>query len=775
MSVHTFTSHPTRLALALFAALYGSVAFAADSDAVPTAAVPTADATKAKAMEAVSVVAAGQTRQIQSIGVTDIKAASPGTSALKVLNELPGVNFQSSDPWGAYEWSTQITLHGFDQSRLGFTLDGIPLGNMGYAVTSGLQVTRAISSDNLTRVELAQGAGALGTPSNTNLGGTVQFYSADPDSKPGIRINQVIGSDNTHRTYVRADTGDYHGFSMYLSYDHANTDKWKGYGSQLSNQLNLKAVYEWGDGNRISLFADSSKRKEYDYQDLSLTSQRVLGWNYDYWQPDWNQAIQTANAINSNGATPYPSSLNGLPADYAKSDVNYYAGGGIRRDNLTGLNGTFNLADGLTLNLGGYYHDNRGEGQWVTPYQSSPASGLPVSMRTTDYGLDRYGATGSLLYTIGNNDIEVGVWGENAKNNIERNYFNLDGPYTGLWDFYKGETPFLRGFLQRYTYDTRMAYAEDTLHFLDDRLTVNFGAKSLRTTSDSQSAVPTSAFAQGSIKASKGFLPQAGIDYRIDSYQDIYASYSKNIDSYGILPFATSQAAFDASKSNLKPEGSQTSELGYRVRGSSFEASADLYYTRFSNRLLQTTPCSAVQTCASILNNVGSVKSTGADLALIWKPIDHLRWLNSLSYDQSKYQDDYLDSSFKPGNGVVPTKGKYVVGIPSWMYTSSLSYNLGGWSFNVDGKYTGRRYITYIDDSKVPAYWMFNAGVNYDIGAYGGLEDISVGLNATNLANKHYFASTGTNGYVASDPNGYNQTLQAGAPRQFFFNVNVKL
>ena len=305
--------------------------------------------------------------------------------------------------------------------------------------------------------------------------------------------------------------------------------------------------------------------------------------------------------------------------------------------------------------------------------------------------------------------------------------------------------------------------------FLDDRLTVNFGAKSLRSTSDAQSLVATSAFAQGSIKASKGFLPQAGIDYKIDSYQDVYASYSKNINSYGILPFATSQAAFNASKSELKPEGSQTLGLGYRVRGSSFEASADLYYTRFSNRLLQTKPCSAVQTCASILNNVGSVKSTGADLALIWKPIDHMRWLNSLSYDSSKYQNDYLNS------GVVATKGKYVVGIPSWMYTSSISYNLGGWTFNLDGKYTGRRYITYINDSQVPSYWMFNTGVNYDIGAYGGLDDISLGLNITNLANKHYFATTGTNGYVASDPLGYNQTLLAGAPRQFFFNVNVKL
>ncbi|HVC17658.1 MAG TPA: TonB-dependent receptor, partial [Rhodanobacter sp.] len=425
MSLRTISIRRTALALATLGAIHGAPLLAAPTDSTMAMAVSSADAAladnagKARTLEAVSVVATGETRQIQTVSSEDIKALPPGSSALKALDQLPGVQFQSSDPWGAYEWSTQITLHGFDQSRLGFTLDGIPLGNMGYGVTNGLQVTRAITSDNLSSVELAQGAGALGTASNSNLGGTIQFYSSDPDSVASVRVDQALGSDGTHRTFVRFDTGDYHGFSTYVSFDHANTDKWKGYGYQRSNQLNLKSVYQWGDGNRISLFVDSSKRKEYDYQDLSLTSARVLGWNYDYLQPDWAQAVQIANAINGKGA--YPASLNGLPANYDKGDVDYYAGGGIRKDNLVGLNGSFNLSDTATLNLGSYYHSDRGEGQWATPYVASSPT-VPIAMRTTDYGLDRTGVTGSLQFTLGNNDIELGVWGEDANNNQERNY-----------------------------------------------------------------------------------------------------------------------------------------------------------------------------------------------------------------------------------------------------------------------------------------------------------------------------------------------------------------
>ena len=213
MSLHKVSIRRTALALATLGTLYGGALLAATTDGVAAAVTATANATSdasannAKTMEAVSVVATGETRQIQKVTIEDIKALPPGSSPLKAIDKLPGVNFQAADPWGAYEWSTQITLHGFDQSRLGFTLDGIPLGNMSYGVTNGLQITRAITSDNISIVELAQGAGALGTASSTNLGGTIQFFSADPDNVASARINQSIGSDGTHRTFVRADSG----------------------------------------------------------------------------------------------------------------------------------------------------------------------------------------------------------------------------------------------------------------------------------------------------------------------------------------------------------------------------------------------------------------------------------------------------------------------------------------------------------------------------------------------------------------------------------------
>ncbi len=759
---------PTALAIALacaFPTMAAALEPAAENDAAP------ADST-AKQLDAVSVVARGATRQVQRINQQDIQRLPAGSSPLKAIEKLPGVQFQSADATGAYEWSTAVYLHGFDQSRLGFTLDGVPLGNMAYGVTNGLSITRAILSENIASTELAQGAGALGTASNSNLGGTLQFYSADPEMDFGARLAQTFGSDSAQRTFVRVDSGDHGGFSAYGAYAASDMDKWKGDGPQKYEQFNAKALYSWGEGNRISLFVDKSRRKEQDYMDLSLTSQKALGWDFDYLAPDWATAAQMARAYQSTGAyagvaNGYPASLAALPADYDWLDSTYYWGSGLRNDTLSALAGSFNLGGVATLDLTGYYHYNRGEGQWVTPYVPSSAQ-VPLSMRTTDYGLDRFGGTGALKFTLGMHEIELGGWAENSQNTQERNYFLLDAPLTTFYNFYEVSDPFFRQFLQKYHTQTRMAYAQDTMRLMDQRLTLNFGAKAVSTKTNARSLVASSSYAQGSIEADDSFLPQVGASYALDEHQDLYLSYSKNIAAFDYSPFATGQATFDSIRDTLEPEQSQTVQLGYRTSGEGYQASVGAYYTKFKNRLLVTSPCSAIQTCSAILSNVGDVESTGLDLALIVKPVQGLDWLNTVSLDRSKYQDDYLN------NGVVETGGKYVVGVPSLMFTSSLNYHRDGWRVSLDGKYTGRRYISYLNDSQVPEYWVFNAGAGYDFGKVGVFSNIGLSLNVTNLADKRYFATTGTGGYVASDRQGYNQTLMAGAPRQAFFTLDAR-
>jgi iron complex outermembrane recepter protein len=92
-----------RLALALPCALLVGPAFAQEAD--------TED------MQEVLVLGLGrgETRQVQEVTSAQIDQLPAGTSPLKAIEKLPGVNFQSADPFGAYEWSARVTIRGFNR------------------------------------------------------------------------------------------------------------------------------------------------------------------------------------------------------------------------------------------------------------------------------------------------------------------------------------------------------------------------------------------------------------------------------------------------------------------------------------------------------------------------------------------------------------------------------------------------------------------------------------------------------------------------------------
>ncbi|WP_155616236.1 TonB-dependent receptor plug domain-containing protein, partial [Xanthomonas vesicatoria] len=99
-------------------------------------------------LDAVSVIGQGETRQVQRITQQDIPVLPPGTSIQKLLNRMPGVNVQSNDAFGANEESQTISLRGFNGTRLGYTLDGLPLGDNAYGNYNGLNISRALIAEN---------------------------------------------------------------------------------------------------------------------------------------------------------------------------------------------------------------------------------------------------------------------------------------------------------------------------------------------------------------------------------------------------------------------------------------------------------------------------------------------------------------------------------------------------------------------------------------------------------------------------------------------------
>ncbi len=744
------------LATAVAASLAGLVsvpAFAQSADAETTS------------LERVSItIGRGQLRSVQGVNAADFEAATPGTSPLVTVARLPGVNFQSADPLGNYEWSTRFTVRAFSQNQLGFTLDDVPLGDMSYGNSNGLHISRAISSENVGRAALSQGSGSLETASSSNLGGTLQFYSSDPLKKFGLQAAQTIGSNSDRRTFMRIDSGSTGLGEFFLSYTNQNAEKWKGQGEQRSEQVNFKFVKQFGD-NRLSAFVNTSKRQEIDYQDMSLEMIKRLGNQWDNTYPDFGAALKYANTVCGNV-------INKVQTPYnATCDDAYYAGSGLRNDTLSGVTLDAKLAENLRLKTTVYHHSNEGRGLWYTPYTASP-DGTPISLRTTEYAIARTGVVANMEYEIGSHVVKAGLWHEDNNFDQARRFYatsptNVPSPYVFP------SNPFFTQWQYAFNTKTDQFSLADTYTVSKD-LSVGFGFKSLRATINGKLLVGADK-PNDSITASNGFLPQIGANYQLSKTDELFAAASRNMRAFqgastGATPFATTAAGFAAIKNTLKPETADTIEGGWRTQTSQYQGSLTAYLVNFKNRQLGTQSGAGIQGNPTILSNVGGVRSTGLEAALSLRLANAFTWYNSLSLSNSTYSDNVVS------NGVaVATSGKTVTDAPDQMFKSSLGYDNGTLFGNLGLDYMAKRYYTYLNDGSVPERTLFNVSGGMRTKAVGGLSEATVQFGISNLFDKKYISTIGSNGFQNSDPTGTAQTLLVGAPRQLFVTVSGKL
>ena len=712
-------------------------------------------------LEEIVVYGRGEARQVQGVTQAAIALEAPGTSPLKAIENLPGVSFQSADPFGTYEWSARISIRGFNQNQLGFTLDGVPLGDMSYGNHNGLHISRAISSENIDQVTVAQGAGSLATASSSNLGGTVQFTSRRPAKDAGVYVSGSYGSENTGHGFVRLETGELAtGTSAYLSYTRQNADKWKGDGVQRQDQLNFKVVQNIGDGE-ISAWINWSDRAENDYQDLSKEIIGRLGYNWDNFAKNWALALRVADIYN--GVLPGP-----FPAPIATVDDAYYDASGLRKDTIGAVNFSYPLTDALKVDVTAYGHKNDGQGTWFTPYVPSP-SGATISVRTTEYGIERYGAVGKLTAEIGDHTVTGGFWLEqNDFNNARRFYgVNRESPGRSATQFQRGA--FFTQWEYNFDTDTTQFHLSDSWK-VTDALTVTAGFKSLRVENTADTLIGP--VKNGTIKAEDNFLPQAGFVYVLSDQHQIFGSYAENIRAFEsantIGPFSTTQEGFNAIRDSLQPESSRTIELGWRFKVGIVQGAVAAYDVKFDDRLLALTLGPGILGNPSALQNVGSVSTRGIEAAATVELTDAISFFASYTYNDSTYDDNVLGAN---GAVTAATDGKTVVNAPKNLLRGELKYDDGNLFATASAAYTGKRYYTYLNDGSVSGYTLAELSLGYRFEGNAWLEGTQLQANVTNLFDKKYVSTIGSNGFTNSDPTGTAQTLLAGAPRQFFVSL----
>jgi iron complex outermembrane receptor protein len=785
-------------------ALFGAAVAAAQGPSAEAPSAATPPQPKITNTETIEVTASGEFRDEQEMQAPTLLEEAPGTSPIKSIAQLPSVNFEAADPYGSYEWAVRISVRGFNQNQLGFTLDDIPLGDMSYGNWNGLHISRAITDENVGRIVLSQGTGALETASTSNLGGTLQFYSADPSDTRAVVVNQTFGSFNAYRTFARFESGLLPNHTkFYLTGAYQLTDKWRGHGDIGQNywQLNGKVVRYIGSGGVLSAFADVSDRREVDYQDDNKVWVQKLGYNWDNFG-NWAQSIQAAWACDGVGTYPAPVNTLNLATD-DPCDAGYYGGSGLRKDTIGGVSYKQALTSHLTFKLTGYGHHNDGRGLWFTPYLPTyqnvyaPSTATiisPISLRTSEYGINRAGFLTSLAYEDGRNKIEGGLWFEGEKWNLARRFYatSATSPLHSLYDF--PSNPFYTQW--EYVFNSMVydIHLQDVFK-LNEKVALSAGFKTEETTTDGELSktfqsspvfVPGQ-YAQGKLTSGKPFLPQFGVNVKLDKNNEVFGDAAYNVRSYqpggygfGNSPWGTTQVAFNTLNSTLNPETSWTEEVGFRSSLKVASAQASYFHVNFSNRLLAFANGKGIQGNPSLLNNVGGVTTNGIDGAVTLRLGTQVTLYNGATWNKSTFDDNvvkadgtclYTDAA---GN-CMSIKGKIMVDTPEGLYKTSLDWHKSGVFANLGADYLSTRYFTYTNDGSVDGRFLAEFGAGFKREELGAFKELKAQFNVYNLMNNQYYASIGTNGFSGSDPLSVNNnTLQVGSPRTIAGTLSVR-
>jgi len=749
------------------AAFVSAPALAEEAAAVGAEATTATAADAAEGDEGIVVFGKGETRQVQEVSSKDILILTPGTSPLKTIEKLPSVNFQAADPFGNYEWSTRVTIRSFNQNQLGFTFDGIPLGDMTYGNHNGLHLSRVVSPENVGSVRVSQGAGAIGTQSTNNLGGTVETFSMDPEGRLGATASATYGSEDTVRGFVRLNAGTEGGLRGFVSYGYGSTDKYKGIGKQDQHMVNAKVVAPIG-AVTVDGWLSWSDRREQDYQDMSLDMLSRLGYASDNLAPDYAAAVLIADIAHNRGDSGMPVSNAAAgttyPGKITSADDAYYDAAGLRKDLVGSLGLKAPLGDDATLALRAYYHDNKGRGLWGTPYLVSP-TGAPLSMRTTEYEMQRIGLSGSVNGRIGNHEITVGGWYEdNDFNQARRFYAFKSRTEAGISFRDYPKNPFYTQWEFDFTTRTLQYFLSDKMDF--GALKVNVGTKGFKVTNQATAVVKAS-FPEGRIKVQDWFQPHVGAVYELGNRTELFAGFTQATRAFPSAtttgPFSTNQTGFNAIRDTLKPETSNTYEAGLRYNDRVFNGVVGVYMVDFKNRLLSVASGPSIVGSPSVLQNVGTVRSVGFEAAGDVKLGGGLGLYASYSYTDSTYRNDVLNLS---GQLIAAIKGKTVVDSPKHMVRGELSYDNDGLFARLGLNYMSERFFSYTNDRSVPGRLLAEASAGYRFS-----ERLEFQVNASNLFDKQYIATIGSGGFGNS---GDRQTLLVGAPQQFFATIKAK-
>jgi iron complex outermembrane receptor protein len=755
--------------------------------------------------------------------------ASAGQTFLEALNQVPGLNFTNTDPYGSS--GGNLRLRGFDGSRISLSFDGIPLNDTGnYAIYTNQQ----IDGELLETVDVNLGTTDVDSPTASATGGTINTRTRRPTKEMGGLLSLSLGEDSFRRAFGMFNTGEFGpwGTRAYLAGSYARNDKYKGPGEIFKRQFNGRVHQDLGNGNFISVAAHFNRNRNNFYRNATEAQWLQFGRNYDN-LATCTRDQPTAGVRDDENASPVPGTT-ALPANDNPANpsacTNYY---GLRvNPSDTGnirINSLWNLGENLRLAVDPsfqYVLANGGGTQTINESVTATTVDKRVVGNTSLLGFDLNGDGDTLdnvrFYTPSNTNtkrygVNASLIWDFAENHRARVAYALDyGKHrqTGAFGYLDAagdpenvfggrqgrKVPTADGSFLR----TRDRYSIAELNqfsveyrgkFLDQKLTTTLGIRAPYFTRELNQYCYTQ-------NASGNVLCTTQNPVATRPNGNVVFVNSPTAVEY-IAPFSAT-AKFDEILPNVGVNwaitDTQTVYASY-AGGLSAPRTDNLYSVRrlADGSIARANP-DPEQTDSFDLGwryNSGNVLASVA----LWKSNYKNRIVSSFDPDlgfsvdrnvgdvdlqgvdmqvgwsvndklivsaNAAFNDSELQDDLRiSSTTVVPTSGKTLVETPEWTYGARLEFRpLANLLLGVEGKYVSERFTTDLNDAKVDAYTTVNLNAKYDF-EVGGTKGMSIRLNVFNLLDEEFFGSiSSTTGAVARPGFSPSQPfLTLGAPR----------
>lgn len=651
----------------------------------------------------------------------DIRMANLGQDIPYLLNQTPSVVISSNA--GAGIGYTSMRIRGTDDSRINFTINGIPVNDAESQAAIFVDFPDLLSSTNSIQIQRGVGSSTNGAGA---FGASVNLSNLQQEKKAYAEINNSYGSFNTWKHTVRAGSGLLKGgFQFDVRASKIASD---GYMNRSASDLKaLQFIAGWTSKDektalRFNLFTGSERTQQAWNgipQDSLKTNRRFNGLG-----------------LMANGGY-YDDQTDNYQQDYYQLFFDHQ------------LNDYWSVHAGLFLTRGkGFYNEYRLQdplsGYGLPSFVTPKGDTLSKTNLTRRLWLDNYyyGGIYSLSYKKAKTQFILGGA-----------YTRYDGKHYGYltWADYGVPVDYRWYNLTSFKGDFNI-YAKlqqqigEHLYVFGDLQyrRVQYDINGFRKNPD---LMPRTNF---------NFInPKAGLSYILSHANQ---AESKVYGSFAMANKEPNRDDFEASPAQApKQETLYDGELGYQYRGRIWEAGANLYYMYYHNQLIPTGKINDVGT-ATRTNTPKSYRA-GIELTAAVRPAAWVQLQANTTISRNRildfeeYIDDY-DTNIQIRNSYKETDIAFA---PSVIAGGTASFEplrqlLKQQQFFVDvlGKYVGRQYLDNTNNKvrSIDPYGLCDLRFRYTVQP-SFVKELGVSLALNNVLNKKYESSGYTFSYKA--------------------------